>query len=143
MLLGKFEFSYAPKMEISGTGVKVALLSSPKNAKDAKKFCQKYSSNGSLYHLEDNHKQIVEFANRYGITIFYISLTDTTEENKFIYGNGSQFPQEFSHLWNPGEPDNNIPPTHHFCEGIQIFFSLCFTVILFFNNSLFHYNRLW
>ena len=135
MLIGKFEFLSAPKMEISGTGVKLALFSSPQNAQNAKKFCQLYLSNGKLYHLEHNWKNVVEFASTNGINTFYISLNDNTEENKFIYGNGSQFPEEFSHLWNQGEPDNYIPPTHHFCEGtpiVSFLFHFYFSITVFY-----------
>ena len=115
-LENKFEFLTSPKMSINGGDVTLALITNPQNVYEAENFCQLYT-NGTLYDLEPGYKKVVNFAKMYGIHAFYTSLSDKLDENNFTYPNGKQLGSNFDLLWKSGEPNNEIPKSHTFCES--------------------------
>ena len=116
-LKSKFEFLSSPKMNINSTNVTLALIVDAKDVYSAEKFCSAYS-NGKLYDLESGYNEVVSFAKKFGVHTFYTSLSDKSIENNFTYPDGKLF--ELDIPWNDGEPNNEIPKTHHFCEGLYL-----------------------
>ena len=113
----KYEFLAAPRLEIPGTDLKLALITNPRTVYLAQEFCHFYGNGGTLYDITPEYKIVVDFAETYGINQFYISLNDNETENTFVNSDDTILSHDYDNLWMKGEPNNYIPDSHQFCEG--------------------------
>ena len=112
-----YEFLAAPKLDIPGTDLRLALIAYPRTVYLAQDFCFFYANGGTLYDITPEYKIVVQFAKSYGIHEFYISLNDNETENTFVNSDGTILPNDYDNLWMIGEPNNFIPDSQQFCEG--------------------------